>query len=704
MVILSLFIIIFLFSIGFISYKINNSYALFSDSIEGAKTIEVQASFDYEKTFDYTGDVQTYTVPRTGYYYIEMAGAQGGSTPTNYEGGAGAKASGYINLKAGEKLYFYVGGEGISGKVAEIATYQGGYNGGGNGYVSRAGYTQTAASGGGATDVRLISGSWNDTKSLISRIMVAGGGGGAYSENVSTSDNAYIYGGTGGTLYGNTPIYKSYSGYSALNPTGGTQMNGGQSLNNWTSTTYVSDYSGTFGKGATGGNSYSGGGGGYYGGASGVWQPGAGGSSYISGYAGVNSVENNTTITHTNQTIHYSGKYFIGAEMIEAQNSGNGYAKISFIGTKPKRKNTTLNSVRYIKDCISYNTRNNYNHWGEIQAIKDGVNIAKGKTVTGTTTASSSLPYTRITDGDITYSNYAQPSSSASNQCVIVDLGQTYDLDEVALWNYFEDPRRYIYNNFQVSKDNSTWTNLSQNEVWLESSNGVRYNAYIDHINGYVGRSGLISWFDGYSNTGTTRNNTTTTWKDLSSTSTYKGTIKGNPVWYNNYLYFDGVDDWVQLSQMNYANPTIEVVFKKDEYTTGPEEAIVANYEGGGYGLSIANQKLISEFYISGAYHNIYKDFVLNKKVSAATNYDNSKTNLYTDGTLYDSYAISGSIGTPENSTPMAIAANPRGASTTDPNRFFKGNIYSVRIYNKALTPEEIHRNYLYDKQKFNLE
>ena len=79
---------------------------MFSDSIEGAKTIEVQASFDYEKTFDYTGDVQTYTVPRTGYYYIEMAGAQGGSTPTNYEGGAGAKASGYINLKAGEnRLY-----------------------------------------------------------------------------------------------------------------------------------------------------------------------------------------------------------------------------------------------------------------------------------------------------------------------------------------------------------------------------------------------------------------------------------------------------------------------------------------------------------------------------------------------------------------------------------------------------------------------
>ena len=39
-VILSLFIIIFLFSVGFISYKITNSYALFSDEVTGVKTIE----------------------------------------------------------------------------------------------------------------------------------------------------------------------------------------------------------------------------------------------------------------------------------------------------------------------------------------------------------------------------------------------------------------------------------------------------------------------------------------------------------------------------------------------------------------------------------------------------------------------------------------------------------------------------------------
>ena len=683
--------------------KLEDYKAFLKLKIEATQRPESMDSGVDAKTFNYTGNVQEYTVPRDGYYYIEMAGAQGGTVPTDYPGGTGAKTSGYIYLKAGEKLYFYVGGKGTSGTPAVIATYQGGYNGGGNGYVSIASYMQTAASGGGATDVRLVGGTWNDTKSLISRIMVAGGGGGSYSEYVSSSEAALIYGGTGGTLYGNTPIYKSYSGYSSLNPTGGTQISGGKGLNAWTATSYVDSYTGTFGVGATGGNSYSGGGGGYYGGASGVWQPGAGGSSYISGYAGANSVKESTTITHTNQTIHYSGKYFIGAEMIEGQNKGNGYAKIKYIGDKPKRKNANLNNVRYIKDCISYNTRNNNNHWGEIQAIKDGINIAKGKTVIGSTTENSTMPYSRITDGDITYSVYAEPSSASSNQCVTVDLGGTYDLDEVALWNYFEDPRKYISNNFQVSSDNSNWTNLSKNEVWLESSNGARYNAYIDHINGYIGRTGLISWFDGYSNTGTTRTHNATTWKDLANTNTYKGTIKGSPVWYNNYLYFDGSDDWVQLSQMNYENPTIEVVYKKDNYTTGPEEGIVANFEGGGYGLTVSDSKLMSDFYISSAYRTIKKDFILNKIQSAATNYDGKNINLYTDGTLYDSYAISGSIGTPGNSTPMAIAANPSGTGI-DSGRNFKGNIYSVRIYNKALTKEEIQHNYLYDKQRFNID
>ncbi len=54
------------------------------------------------------------------------------------------------------------------------------------------------------------------------------------------------------------------------------------------------------------------------------------------------------------------------------------------------------------------------------------------------------------------------------------------------------------------------------------------------------------------------------------------------------------------------------------------------------------------------------------------------------------------------NSDILVIRANLKGSSTTS-NAYFKGNMYSVRLYNQALSNEEVLHNYLYDKQKFNI-
>ena len=35
---------------------------------------------------------------------------------------------------------------------------------------------------------------------------------------------------------------------------------------------------------------------------------------------------------------------------------------------------------------------------------------------------------------------------------------------------------------------------------------------------------------------------------------------------------------------------------------------------------------------------------------------------------------------------------------------YYQGRIYSIRVYNKVLTQEEMLHNYNYDKQKFNIE
>ena len=654
------------------------------------------------KTFNYTGKPEEYTVPRDGYYYIEMGGGAGYNGRTSNYDSNGAKTSGYVKLNAGEKLYFYVGGHGEKPNTnCRTSGYE--FNGGGIAKPTKSG--KCGGTGGSATDVRLVGGSWYDTKSLISRIMVAGGGG--YGDSGSKYTLGY-----GGTLYGTKTLFAIYQQYLS-NP--GTQISGGGSPTKYSAGQSTGD-AGSFGKGGAGGVSEanatsgggSGGGSGYYGasGSSGISNgsfASSGGSSYISGYAGVNSVKETTTITHTNQTIHYSGKYFIGGDMIEGQNSGNGYAKISFVDVKPKRRNTKLNNVRYIKNCISYNSANNYNHWIEIEAIKDGINIAKGKTVTGTTSQNSSYPYSRITDGDITYSNYATPTSASTNQCVTIDLGATYDLDEVALWNYFGDQRIYSDNNFQVSSDKTTWTNLSEDELWYETSNGARYNAYTNHINGYT-RKNIYVWLDGYANNGATRNNTTTTWKDLALRHN-ELTISGS-TWGADNLSFDGSNDYAYKSSganFNITNKhTIEVVLKPEKRDASYQMIFSTVNTGTGvqqYGsLWISNKYQIGYDFgnASSTYSTTRMDYTTSDvgKTLSYTSTRNDRTyKLYKNNLLQKNLNFDFDARTPNPAIYVGGQYN-----------YFKGKIYSIRVYNNELTEEQLLHNYEYDKQKFNLE
>ena len=719
-VILSFGCITFLLCVGILSYFISSSFALFSGEVSGSRNIKMRYTA-YTKNFSYKGEPEEYKVKTTGYYYIELGGAQGGDAQYNilYSGGYGAKTSGYIYLEKDTKLYFYVGGQGqtVKGTTTAIVTNTG-YNSGSFGTFAAS--NSTHGGGGGATDVRLVGGSWNDSSSLRSRIMVAAGGGGA-SSHVSNGISYSGTGGDGGTLYGGEGIRANETCYSYGN--GAKQVAGGTATQCTTDgKAYTTDatYQSGFGDGGgtpsyLTGISYAGGGGGYYGGSGGYHAAGGGGSSYISGYAGVNSITDASTITHTAQTKHYSNKYFIGGEMIASQNKGNGYAKIRYVGTKPARKNTKLNSVRYIKSCMSYNTANQGNHWVEIQAIKDGVNVAKGKTVTGTVAQANTTTqaYSNIVDGliDATGSSgFGYGTTQSAGQCVTVDLGQIYELDEVAAWNYFNDFRRYISNDVTVSSDNSTWTSLAGDEVWRETSNGARWNAYIDHINGYRGKSIMTWWLDGYANTGTYRNTTTTNWKNYASgvATNYAAAMNGTAAgasWGPKYLNLDGTNDWVKVGTANYTKPTIEAVVSPTKTHTA-ESDIAANWESGGYGIYFGNNNtLTGSYYISSGYRPITDTVGVptNSVVNIATSYDQTNRRLYKQGELIQSDATyTGAIGTTTNSTIMAIGTNPGGSAAQ--GSYFQGKVYSFRLYNGVLTDEQLYHNYLYDKQLYNLD
>lgn len=654
------------------------------------------------QTFSYTGDYQEFEVPVSGYYFIETWGASGGTATCNDAvcgtGGKGGYSSGYLYLKNGEKIYIYVGGKGTDSSV-NTATVAGGWNGGGQGTYD-GNDNEASGAGGGATDIRYFGDTtptasdleWDSTLGLNSRIMVAGGGAGSAW---------YQTAGDGGGLIGG----QSIGGNGATAGVIQDAQPGGQT------TGYQ------FGKGqdGSGGGADSdgvpGGGGGYYGGqslntkpSSSVIENAAGGSSFISGYAGSNAITSASDRTHTNNTIHYSGKYFIDGYMKPGVNTGNGKVTIKYAGAL-ERINTKLTGVRYIKDCIKGNTVNGWNAWIEIQAMKDGVDIAKGKTVSGITANSSSGgPLSNIVDGNIELSNWVNTSSgnTNTNECAIIDLGSIYDLDEISVWHYYDAPRVYYNNITSVSSNNSAWTELT-NEIATESNLGKRVNAYREENIGYI-QDGLLVWYDGITNTGTTRSTTTTTWENLAGSS-YDGTI-ANGTWGDNYLTFNGTSSWVKIAQLNYNVFTLESVVKQNNLVSG-EKILMCNYNAGGYGLHLQNGYPRVQAHISGGWNDFTSANTLDTTSihSLSGSFDGMYFELSEDGVMSRSESFGSSaltITAPSNSTVMAVGANPAG--TNAESGYLDGNMYSVRIYNRVLTNEEVLHNYQIDKERFGVE
>lgn len=166
--------------------------------------------------FDYTGTVQTVTLPK-GTYKLECWGAQGGYSSSNSGievgmGGKGGYSTGTLTLTQKTTIYIYVGGSGNSVTSASNSIYPGGFNGGG--------YRYNYKGGGGATDIRIGS------ASLYARVIVAGGGGsdgssgysGGYAGGVSGARGNF---GCGSYGYGGSQT-ASYSSLSAINSQGTT--------------------------------------------------------------------------------------------------------------------------------------------------------------------------------------------------------------------------------------------------------------------------------------------------------------------------------------------------------------------------------------------------------------------------------------------------------------------------------------------------
>ena len=313
------------FNNAIVTLKYSNG-TIFNTTISGTWTANSTYIYQLSKNiiynFDYTGEPQIFIAPYTGTYKIQCWGGCGNTVYVSPC--AGAYTSGYLYIRKNTVLYVYVGSAGCRSSTS--LSYPVVFNGGG-GFTSGCSDFNNCT-GGGATDIRLASGNWDDFNSLKSRIMVAAAGGGNVNPVTLPGYGGGLTSKTGDGGYPESTYGSNYGEVSGAAQTSGYSFGIGQTGD---SETYYSR---------------AGGGGGYYGGYA-YHCAASGGSSFISGYTGCNAISESSTSTniiHTGSPNHYSGYVFTNMQMIagnssmpapsggtETGHTGNGYARITFV-------------------------------------------------------------------------------------------------------------------------------------------------------------------------------------------------------------------------------------------------------------------------------------------------------------------------------------------------------------------------------------
>lgn len=286
--------------------------------------------------FDYTGTVQTVTLPK-GTYKLECWGAQGGYSSSNSGievgmGGKGGYSAGTITLNQKTLIYIYTGGV---GSISGNGKADGGFPNGGSSWASST--SEGAGGGGGSSDIRI------GTDSLYARVIVAGGGGGGGEDNET---GGYGGGETGGTLGSGTPGSQTApSGYFGIG--GHTSYDGGGGGGGWYGaypaggqTTPATGSSGSDTSGSPGGSGY-------------VYTS-ATASNYPSG-----CLLNSSYYLSAAKTIAGNTSFTSPTGSSETGHSGNGYCRITVIECKNTALYTRINNSMKKATAFYFKLNNN---------------------------------------------------------------------------------------------------------------------------------------------------------------------------------------------------------------------------------------------------------------------------------------------------------------------------------------------------------
>lgn len=223
------------------------------------------------------------------------------------------------------------------------------------------------------------------------------------------------------------------------------------------------------------------------------------------------------------------------------------------------------------------------------------------------------------------------------------------------------------------------------------SSSGGQEEPELPPVDEYV-TDGLILHYDAINNTGNGHSDTTTTWTDLSGNGS-DATVTGG-MWSDNYVRFTTSNNSNGIKTksnfpINFSSKTFNIVFNLSQVST--VEALFGARTSTSNGFMLFNYNVDNAFELDtiGGQTRVK----LGNRLSANRNYnltvtfDNGIVKLYIDGALISTTSYTtGTINFPLT----VFTAGTRSNSL--------GNVYSVKVYDRALTEDEVLQNYNMDK------
>ena len=233
-----------------------------------------------------------------------------------------------------------------------------------------------------------------------------------------------------------------------------------------------------------------------------------------------------------------------------------------------------------------------------------------------------------------------------------------------------------------------------------------------DSTNEYV-VDGLELWFDGEKNNRTGHSTVLSTWEDLSGNNhdmpcfgNTTGTQNKTAQCGHNYVVFDGRTMFYNndniASLRNFNNGTLEIVFEQE--TSDTLQCIITSYvdtysskrnKGIWYRPS-SNGYRINTVLDTGGTSSGFIMEVPTEKIAFSVSYVGNDYNVTVNGNTISDFTEGGTM--PCNKT-FAVGAK----AWADGDLYgFSGKIYTIRCYNRVLTPDEIAQNLSVDRKRFN--